>query len=188
MVATGLAGVALVGCQFITGINDLRVVPVEPDGSPPDSSGVEAAAGGDGAAAADGGRGDAQILGGGDGGSAGTADSSAPDSGFDVAACTPAPDGGHLGVWTPCVLESQIPQSILNCVDYCASLGSCCATDCIVYRSDSTSRAAEFTTQQGANCTYPSTQITDNTAISYLACSNSPLVDPRAYFKCCCGP
>jgi hypothetical protein len=199
MMATGVASVALIGCQLITGIDDLRV---ERDASTLASSEGDAAAaadaggedaiaaadagGEDAIAAADAGGEDAQVLGGSD--SAGTADSDARDGEFNVAACTPAPVGGHRGTWTRCMLESQVPQSIMNCVDYCASLGSCCATNCIWDPVDSTTNAAEYTSELSANCADPTTFPNDNTATDYLACSNSPLVDPNAYFKCCCGP
>jgi hypothetical protein len=216
-VATGLASVALIGCQLITGIDDLRVdsdastegsseggAAATADGAggdaaaaadgrggdaaaAADGAGEDAAAadgrGGDAAAAVDGAGGDAQVLGDG----AGTSDSGARDSGFDVAVCTGA-FVGDSGKWTRCMLESQLPQSILNCVDYCASLGSCCATNCVWDPFDPTDTVAEYTSEQSANCADPTTIPSDNTATTYAACSITALADPNAYFKCCCGP
>ena len=180
MLVAGLALAACtpVGCALISGVGDLSVVgngaldgtapplvpPLLPPPLPPRGDG---AAGPDPQFPPDGG-----------------AMMPPPDGGVDAGPTCAAP-ATLDGSFVPCVKGSAIALSYAGCVDYCRSLGRCCAENCTPFSTDRSVTAAEFADSDEAHCLDPLTSPPTGNSASYKSCSNSAFTN-GVWVKCCC--
>src|SRR5262249_33183551 len=87
------------------------------------------------------------------------------------------------GQFTPCFITGNT-FGFANCVDYCKSVGKCCAETCSPSSPDHSTTAAEYDNTDFSHCDDP--LLSGGDSHGNPTCNDSPIPLQRAV-KCCCG-